>query len=75
MASQPKRCGTPGAACYQAGDLHTITNANGQVTTIASYDGAGRITRLTDINGVNTDLTYTPRGWQQQKGQVELPLI
>jgi len=56
-------CGTPGAACYQAGDLHTVTDAFGHVTTIASYDGSGRITRITDINGVNTDLTYTPRGW------------
>ncbi|MFK2853008.1 RHS repeat protein, partial [Dyella humi] len=63
LTSSAVNCGTPGAACYQAGDLHTLTNANGQVTTIGSYDGAGRITRLTDINGVNTDLTYTPRGW------------
>jgi RHS repeat-associated protein len=63
MASSAVNCGTPGAACYQPGDLHTVTDALGHVTTIASYDGAGRITRLTDANGVNTDLTYTPRGW------------
>ncbi|MBF3494927.1 RHS repeat protein [Burkholderia pseudomallei] len=63
MASSATSCGTPGAACYQAGDLHTLTDAVGHVTTIASYDGAGRITRITDANGINTDLTYTPRGW------------
>jgi RHS repeat-associated protein len=63
LTSSATHCGTPGAACYQAGDLHTITDAAGHVTTIASYDGAGRITRLTDANGINTDLTYTPRGW------------
>lgn len=62
-ASSATSCGTPGAACYQAGDLHTITDALGHVTTIASYDADGRVTRITDPNGVNTDSTYTPRGW------------
>ena len=61
--SSAANCGTPGAACYQAGDLHTVTDPSGHVTTIASYDADGRVTRLTDANGVNTDLTYTPRGW------------
>ena len=28
-----------------------------------SYDGAGRVTRSVDPNGVVTDLTYSPRGW------------
>ncbi len=56
-------CGTPGAACYQVGDLHTIADPLGHVTTIASYDADGRITRTTDANGVNTDSTFTPRGW------------
>jgi RHS repeat-associated protein len=63
MSSSAVNCGTPGAACYQPGDLHTVTDALGHVTTIASYDADGRVTRLTDANGVNTDLTYTPRGW------------
>jgi RHS repeat-associated protein len=62
-SSSSANCGTPGGACYQAGDLHTVTDALGHVTTIASYDGNGRITRITDANGINTDLTYTPRGW------------
>ncbi|MFC3652284.1 DUF6531 domain-containing protein [Dyella humi] len=63
MAASAVNCGTPGAACYQPGDLHTITDAAGHVTTIASYDADGRVTRLIDANGINTDLTYTPRGW------------
>jgi YD repeat-containing protein len=63
LRSSAVNCGTPGAACYQAGDLHTVTDAAGHITTMASYDGAGRITRITDSNGINTDLTYTPRGW------------
>jgi YD repeat-containing protein len=63
LSGSATSCGTPGAACYQAGDLHTVTDPQGHVTTIASYDGAGRITRITDANGINTDLTYTPRGW------------
>jgi len=63
MASSAVSCGTPGAACYQPGDLKSVTDALGHVTTIASYDGAGRITRITDANGVKTDMTYTLRGW------------
>lgn len=63
LSNSAANCGTPGAACYQAGDLHTVTDAAGHVTTMASYDGAGRITRITDTNGINTDFTYTPRGW------------
>jgi RHS repeat-associated protein len=62
-SSSAVNCGTPGAACYQPGDLYQVTDALGHVTTIVSYDADGRITRLTDANGVNTDLTYTPRGW------------
>ena len=62
-AASTTNCGTPGAACYQPGDLHQVTDALGHVTTIASYDADGRITRISDPNGVNTDLTYYPRGW------------
>jgi len=62
-SSSATSCGTPGSACHQAGDLYKITDALGHVTTYTSYDGAGRITRITDANGVNTDMTYTPRGW------------
>ncbi|MDO1530470.1 RHS repeat-associated core domain-containing protein [Fulvimonas sp. R45] len=63
LDSATRDCTTPGGACHQPGDLHTVTDALGHATTIASYDADGRITRETDANGVNTDLTYTPRGW------------
>jgi YD repeat-containing protein len=62
-SSSAVSCGTPGAACYRPGDLYQVTDALGHVTTVASYDADGRITRITDANGVNTDMTYTPRGW------------
>jgi len=61
-ASSANGCGTPGSACHQAGDLHTVQDALGHTTTYASYDGAGRVTRITDPNGTNTDITYDPRG-------------
>ncbi len=60
--SSASGCGTPGSACHQAGDLYTVQDALGHTTTYASYDGAGRVTRLTDPNGTNTDITYDPRG-------------
>jgi RHS repeat-associated protein len=63
MTSSAVNCGAPGAVCYQAGDLYKASDALRQVTTIASYDANGRITRMTDANGIHTDLTYTPRGW------------
>ncbi|WP_158752833.1 RHS repeat-associated core domain-containing protein [Dyella sp. S184] len=62
-SSSATNCGTPGGACHQPGDLYQVTDALGHVTTYASYDGDGRVTRITDANGVNTDMTYTPRGW------------
>jgi len=61
--SSAKYCGTPGSACYQAGDLHRITDALGHNTTYVSYDAAGRPTRITDANGISTSMTYTTRGW------------
>ena len=63
MDSATSGCTTPGGACHQPGDLHTVTDALGHVITFASYDTDGRVTRATDANGINTDLTYTPRGW------------
>ena len=55
------------SATSKHGDLQSITDALGHVTTYASYDGAGRVTRTIDPNGVITDVTYTPRGWLQTK--------
>lgn len=45
------------------GNLATITNAVGHVTSITSYDANGRPLTIVDPNGLNTTLTYAPRGW------------
>jgi len=63
LDSATSGCPTPGGACHQPGDLHTVADPLGHVTTVASYDADGHPTRITDANGINTDLTYTPRGW------------
>jgi len=51
----------PCTACR--GQVATLSNAAGQVTTFNSYDADGRPTQVTDANGVVTTLTYKPRGW------------
>ena len=44
------------------GNLSTITNALGHVTTLSNYDVHGRAGRVTDPNGLATDFSYTLRG-------------
>lgn len=63
MDSATAGCTTPGGACHQPGDLYQVTDPLGHVMTYVSYDADGRVTRITDANGVNTDFTYSPRGW------------
>jgi RHS repeat-associated protein len=50
---------TTGAQC---GQLASVTNGLGQVTTYDAYDGSGRLTQMTDSNGLQTALTYDSRG-------------
>lgn len=45
-----------------AGNMLTATNGLAQVTTYSSYDANGRPGRVTDPNGINTDLVYDPLG-------------
>jgi len=45
------------------GNVRTITNPLGHVTTFTAYDTNGRPTTITDPNGTVTTLTYHPRGW------------
>jgi len=45
------------------GNLATSTNAAGHTTTYSNYDLNGRVGRVTDPNGLITDITYKPRGW------------
>lgn len=45
------------------GQLHTVTDAVGHVTTYSHYDANSRVTEIIDPNGVVTALTYDLRGW------------
>lgn len=46
----------------ECGQLQSVTNALGHITTFDTYDAHGRVTQLTDPNGVVTTFTYDPRG-------------
>ena len=46
-----------------AGNMLSMTNALGQVTTYAGYDANGRPASMTDPNGVVTTFAYDPLGW------------
>lgn len=50
-------------ALHQHGDLANITNALGHQTNYIGYDGAGRVTTMSDQNGTISTLSYNPRGW------------
>ncbi|MFZ6676213.1 RHS repeat protein, partial [Undibacterium sp. Xuan67W] len=45
------------------GNLTSVTNAAGHVTTLSGYDPHGHVGTITDPNGLVTTLTYAPRGW------------
>jgi YD repeat-containing protein len=49
------------------GNLTTVTNAAGHVTTLSNYDAHGRAGRIVDPNGMTTDLVYHARGWLLSK--------
>jgi YD repeat-containing protein len=53
----------PNAVGHYMGDLYTVTNQAGHVTTYNSYDKAGRVLNMSDPNGLVTAYTYWPRGW------------
>jgi YD repeat-containing protein len=48
---------------YDSGNLATVTDAAGQVTTLSHYDANGRAGKIVDANGSVTLLAYSPRGW------------
>jgi RHS repeat-associated protein len=45
------------------GHLTTVTNALGHVSQFSNFDTYGKPQSLTDANGVQTSLVYTPEGW------------
>ena len=46
-----------------SGDRLSVVNALGQTTQFTLYDGDGRLLKMIDPNGMETILTYAPRGW------------
>jgi len=62
-----RRCEEGVRRRHRFGNFSHRTNAAGQVTTILSYDGAGRVLSMTDVNNIETDLSYNARGWLTQK--------
>ena len=46
-----------------SGNLNVVTNAANHRTEFANYDIHGRPGRITDPNGLVTDLVYNERGW------------
>jgi len=49
------------------GNLMTVTNAAGHITTLSNYDANGRVGKIVDANGLAIDLQYTPRGWLKSR--------
>ncbi|NHZ66462.1 DUF6531 domain-containing protein [Massilia genomosp. 1] len=47
----------------QKGNLSTIKNAAGHLTTLQDYDANGRVGTIIEPNKVTTTMTYWPRGW------------
>jgi RHS repeat-associated protein len=62
LAYYAANAGCTSSSC-PAGQIHTITDPLGHVTTYTSYDGSGRPLTYTDANSVQTTLSYTSRGW------------
>jgi YD repeat-containing protein len=50
-----------------AGNLKTVTNPAGQVTTFNTYDANGRATKVTGPDGRVQRYSYLPRGWLQSE--------
>ena len=49
------------------GNLATITNAVGHVTTYSDYDAHGHVGTITAPGGIRTTMTYTRRGWLESQ--------
>lgn len=56
-------CAETTGNCYRRGDRKQVTNALGQAMTFLRYDGAGRLTRMSDANNVIAEMKYHARGW------------
>jgi len=65
-ASEPAVDGNPPSKftyTWTDGNLATITNAAGHVTTFSDHDAHGRPRMMVEPNGISTAYRYSPRGW------------
>ncbi|MCY0913267.1 DUF6531 domain-containing protein [Massilia antarctica] len=51
----------------EKGNLSTIKNAAGHLTTLRDYDANGRVGTIIDPNKVVTTMAYWPRGWLKMR--------
>jgi RHS repeat-associated protein len=58
---------TDTSANHHIGDLYTVTNALGHVTTFTDYDANGRLLSMNDPNGLVVGFAYDARGRLTQK--------
>jgi RHS repeat-associated protein len=70
-ADHPDCATAPQSCAYRRGDLRVLRNALGHETEFLAYDGAGRVLRTRDANGVLSDMSYSPRGWLLTRTQRE----
>ena len=63
MADESSCIAAPMTCPYRKGDLWKIVNAKNQITEVLAYDSVGRAKSIKDVNGVITDVEYSPRGW------------
>ena len=54
---------TARSANHRVGELISITNALGHVTSIVQHDSVGHATQIVSPTGSTTVLNYHPRGW------------
>jgi RHS repeat-associated protein len=66
LTTDESGCANPGGVCHRLGDLYQIVDAAGHATTYLAYDKNGRVARTKSVDGLITDLTYSPRGWLTQ---------
>lgn len=62
-ATNAPECASSPATCpWRVGDVSRITDAMGLVTDFLAYDGAGRLLKSRDANGVISERSYDTRG-------------
>jgi YD repeat-containing protein len=61
-ATDPNK-GTMSYSYDTQGNLVSVKNAAGHITTLSDYDANGRVGKIVSPNNLVTTLAYSPRGW------------